>query len=449
MHQFSSTICFFMALFVGFIPSGEGFAQISKKSLDMQMMTVGSSDLQQCPSDAPVNLHLTHVLQRALRCSPELMEFQLNYQIAQADSMIASQRPNPVLGLGADSINPTPGRSPQGTRQIDSSVRIDQLVELGEKPRFRREAASAAELASQFSLKFAQKAVLSDVEHIYFDVLSAQQRAMDLAEMVQMNQRVLEVAQIRFKAGDISDLELKKIVLDITRANNEYQNAKTDLAKSKSNLAKILGYNQTLNQTTLARDWPNHEISIPAIPWERISQRADLRVLQNRTLSAEKSRYLARALRVPDVTVGLQYNHLPVTGSYELGTVNTYMLNLSVPLFLRHSYEGELRKAEIEYFKFRDEQLRGEKDAHTSLKYQEAELLANQERLTRVLKEILPTASQVAASAEFAYAKGAIGVLDLIDARRSLRQARTEASQIRTDYAKSLSSFKLAIEIEE
>ena len=40
-------------------------------------------------------------------------------------------------------------------------------------------------------------------------------------------------------------------------------------------------------------------------------------------------------------------------------------------------------------------------------------------------------------------------LLDLIDARRSLRQARTEASQIRTDYAKSLSSFKLAIEIEE
>ena len=213
MHQFSSTICFFMALLVGLIPLGEGFAQTSKQSLDMQMMTVGGSDLQQCPSDAPVYLHLAHVLQRALRCSPELMEFQLNYQIAQADSMIASQRPNPVLGLGADSINPTPGRSPQGTRQIDSSVRIDQVVELGEKPRFRREAASAAELASQFSLKFAQKAVLSDVEHIYFDVLSAQQRAMDLAEMVQMNQRVLEVAQIRFKAGDISDLELKKLCL--------------------------------------------------------------------------------------------------------------------------------------------------------------------------------------------------------------------------------------------
>jgi outer membrane protein TolC len=39
--------------------------------------------------------------------------------------------------------------------------------------------------------------------------------------------------------------------------------------------------------------------------------------------------------------------------------------------------------------------------------------------------------------------------LDLIDARRSLRQAKAEATQIRADFAKSLSTFKLATEVEE
>lgn len=426
-----------------------GHAQIQKNSSDVQLLTVGSSDSQLCPSEAPKNISLIETLQRALFCSPELRESQLNFQIAQANTLIAKQRPNPVLGLSADSINPNPSRNPQGTRQVDSSVRIDQLIELGEKPKLRGEAADAAELAAQYLLKFSQKAVLNDVTHMYFDTLSAQQKVLDLAEMLTVNQRVVEVANARLKAGDIAELDQKKIILDITRANNEYQNAKSDLARSKANLAKILSYNQTINVTSLSQDWPKPENIPQAIPWDKVLRRADLQFLQNRTLSAEKNRYFARSLQVPDVTIGVQYNHLPVTGTFDRGTINTFMLNLSVPLFWRHAYQGELRKAEVEYFKARDEQLRGEKDAFTNLKYLEIELNTSYERSARILNEILPTAIRIADSAEFAYSKGAIGVLDLIDARRSLRLARTEATQIRTDYAKSLSSYKLAIEIDD
>ena len=74
---------------------------------------------------------------------------------------------------------------------------------------------------------------------------------------------------------------------------------------------------------------------------------------------------------------------------------------------------------------------------------------AYQDRLNKVLLDILPRAEQIADAAEFAYKKGAIGVLELVDARRSLRQARTEAAQVRADFAKSLSAFKLAIQVEE
>ena len=125
------------------------------------------------------------------------------------------------------------------------------------------------------------------------------------------------------------------------------------------------------------------------------------------------------------------------------------MLFRSLPLFIRHQFQGEAQKAEVEYYRARDAQLRAEKDAFTSIQNQELDLEVRQERLARVLGDILPSAEQAASMAEFAYGKGAISVLDLIDARRSLRQARTEAAQIRADFAKSLSAFKLAIEAEE
>jgi len=406
-------------------------------------------DAISCTTQAPANLDLRHVLERAMQCSPDLAAYRLEHQLAIADRVIAEQRPNPNLTLGADSINPHPSQSPQGTKKVDSSVRIDQLIELGGKAKYRANAANAAELASQYFLKYAERAVLVGIEQLFYDGLSAQQKERDLSEIVEINKKVLETASIRYKAGDISKMDFNKITLDISRADNEYRNAKADLFKSKAAIAKALSFNRTINQTTLANDWPNHQVDLPSIPWEKISTRDDLQALKNRTLSAESSRNLARSLKVPDVTVGLQYNHFPVTGSSQNGTINTYMVNLTIPLFVRHQYQGEALRAEAEYYKARDSQLRGERDALVALEQQEAELMAYQDRLSKVLVDILPGAEQIADAAEFAYKKGAIGVLELVDARRSLRQARTEAAQIRADFAKSLSAFKLAIQVEQ
>lgn len=424
--------------------AGSANAQVVKPSKSNKALDAG-----QCSSQAPINLNLTVILDRAMQCSPDLAAYRLEHQLAIADRVIAEQRPNPNITLGADSINPHPSQSPQGTKKVDSSVRIDQLIELGGKAKYRANAATAAELASQYFLKYAERAVLVSIEQIFYDGLGAQQKEKDLFDIVEMNKNVLDAAKIRYKVGDISEIDLNKIKLDIARANNEYQLAKSDLARAKAGLAKALGYGKNIHKSLLIADWPNHELALPAIPWDKIDSRADLQALKSRTLSAENSRDLARALKVPDVTVGLQYNHLPVTGSVQNGTINTYMVNLSIPLFIRHQYQGEAMRAEAEYYKARDNQWRGERDAVAQLEYQEAELQANQERLNRVLVDVLPSAEQVAAAAEFAYKKGAIGVLDLIDARRSLRQARTEASQTRADFAKGLSAFKLAIEVDD
>jgi hypothetical protein len=50
---------------------------------------------------------------------------------------------------------------------------------------------------------------------------------------------------------------------------------------------------------------------------------------------------------------------------------------------------------------------------------------------------VLPAAESVAQSAEFAYTKGATGVLDLLDARRALRQTRVDAVDVQGNFAKA------------
>ena len=407
------------------------------------------SDLSLCPVNAPDLLTLAFIVDRAIKCSPDLSAYRLEHELVVADRVIAGQRPNPNLSLGADSINSHPSQGSRTSQKVDSTVRIDQLIELGGKAKYRIDAATNAEVASKYFLRYAEKEILSIIQQYFYEGLSSQQKERDLYEIVEMNKKVSEVAAIRFKAGDISKMDFNKIILDVSRTENEYKNAKSDLLKAKEILAKALAFNQTINKSSFAPDWPNHNEDLPAVPWEKILKRNDLQAFKSKTLSAEASRNFARSLKTPDVTVGLQYNHLPVTGSPQNGTVNTYLVNFTIPLFVRHQYQGESMRAEAEYFKARDIQVRAERDAMVAIELREAEVRNNQEKLNRMLMSILPSAEQTASAAEFAYSKGAIGVLDVIDSRRSLRQVRTEASQIRADFAKSLNAFKLATFIEE
>ena len=52
----------------------------------------------------------------------------------------------------------------------------------------------------------------------------------------------------------------------------------------------------------------------------------------------------------------------------------------------------------------------------------------------------------MAKAAEFAYAKGAMGIMDLLDARRTLRQVQVEAAVARSEHAKALAAWRLQAE---
>jgi cobalt-zinc-cadmium efflux system outer membrane protein len=58
-------------------------------------------------------------------------------------------------------------------------------------------------------------------------------------------------------------------------------------------------------------------------------------------------------------------------------------------------------------------------------------------------KSIVPQARQVAAMAELAYSKGALSLTDLIDARRTLRNALVEEVAARADHARALVAWQL------
>ena len=111
-----------------------------------------------------------------------------------------------------------------------------------------------------------------------------------------------------------------------------------------------MGVPGTLADNRLVQDWPSLDEPTPPADPDIVQRRPDVTAAEARLAAAASVRDLARAGRVPDVTVGAQYEHYPISETNTNGSGNSYGVFVSIPLFVRHSNGGEARRAEVDYY---------------------------------------------------------------------------------------------------
>jgi cobalt-zinc-cadmium efflux system outer membrane protein len=260
----------------------------------------------------------------------------------------------------------------------------------------------------------------------------------------------MDAVERRLKAGDISASDVARIRVDALRAQNDARAAQADRQKAQSALGYVIGVEREAARINAADGWPDLDAAAgtPEID-KALAGRADVQAAQARVTAAEKSRDLARSLRTRDVTAQLQFDRTPWNPITNSTSANTVGFGLSVPLFLNYYYEGEIRRAEVELQSARDNYERVRALALGEIAKSRADLDAARERVQRFRESLLQAAQKAADAAEFAYSRGAIGVMDLLDARRQLYATRLEASSTQADYAKSLAAWQAAIAVVE
>lgn len=362
---------------------------------------------------------------------------------AEADVTIANARPNPALNIGAARIggarDPTAGPLP---KRIDTAVGVTQLFERGGKREIRTEAArysANAARSEQFDVERQQRV---NLESAYYDLVLAQEKQAIASETAGLFGKTIEAASRRVDAGDLSRADLARLNVDALRAQNELQNVRLEEEKARYALAYIIGLERDAPRVRAMSSWPEL-LSTPGVAdIERvIDQRPDVRAAAAHLQAADKNRQLAQSLRTRDVTAGVQYDRQPTD------TVrNSVSFNVSVPLFTSYYFQGEIRKSEAEYDLAQSQLERARAVARTEISAAAAALAASAERVRRFREGLLSAAERSADGAEFAYTRGAIGVMDLLDARRQLYAIRVDSATALADYARAYSAWLAAIE---
>jgi outer membrane protein, heavy metal efflux system len=402
--------------------------------------------------DNVIELTLQDAEQQLQNANRDLRLARRALEAAQAGTVTAGARPNPNLSLGVAAINPQVGVGGGSLRDktIDSSVRLDQLIERGDKRELRVSAARRSEAAASQDYADVLRQQRLALRAAYYDLLFAQDKSAVSQGNIALFERTIEAAELRYKAGDIAAADVSRLRVDALRAQNDARSAEADRRRAQLALAYLIGAESKAAALRAVDPWPAPAgLGSPQVTDEMLDRRPDVRAAMNRVDAAAGARDLARSLRTRDVTVGLSYDHYPVNPGFAAGsgagTGSTYGVFLSVPLFARYYYEGEIQRAESDYGAALDTLEKTRAQARSELNRTASDLQAAAERLARYDGSLLAEANKASDSAEYAYKNGAIGVMDLLDARRTLRAIQVDAAAARNDYAKALSAWQAGL----
>ena len=386
---------------------------------------------------------LTLAEARALlvRNNRELQAARRGVEAAGAQIAIAGARPNATLSVNSSDISRDPGigGGPLSQKRMDTVLRIDQPFERGGKRALRLDAASDLQRASRDDFLDTLRQQLAALQGAYFDLKQAQEKADSLAENASLFGGTLAAAQQRQKAGDLAPADVAKVQVDYERAQNDARAALAELARARLALAYMIGAEADAAELRATDPWPPLERADAASVEQAIEARPDVVAARERVTAAEKLRDLARAQRTRDVTVGAQYERFP--GSLP---VNSVGFGVAIPLFTGYDFAGDIQKAEVDRYAALDALARARAIAGNDLRRAAGDLNAAAARVERFDRSLLAAANRSAEASEFAFQRGALSVLEVLDARRTLRAVRLEALAARNDYARALAAWQAA-----
>lgn len=386
----------------------------------------------------------------------ELQLAKRNIEGAEADKLTAAQTPNPEVSIGLSNLNlnfSQGNKNPQGSNSFfdktwQSSLQVSQLFERGNKRNLRTSVADDAYNAAQFDFKDTVRQQALALENAYYDLVLAQESEKIQSSNVDLYEKSLNAASLRLKAGGIAASDVARIKVDFLRAQNDLRQSLANRQKAQSTLAYIIGQEKNALSIIATDSWPQNEPSVTTLSNQNnIENRADVLAAEARSKQADELRNLAQSLKARDITVGLAYQHYP--GQEPATGVNTIGATVSFPLFTNYEYQGEIARAETNYYIAQDLKQQTQAQATSDLNKAQADLNAALDKVNRFDGQMLNEAKKAADAAEFAYTHGAVDVTYLLDSRRTLHAIELDAATSHADFAKSLAVLHASIKNEK
>ena len=338
---------------------------------------------------------------------------------ARADFIGARLLPNPNLSMnytGADpKLSPTAGDNSQFT------LRLEQLFELGGKRELRSRTAEESLEAAKLLHKDAIRTLLTGFYTLCYG-LKLDQLNLDAArEELAGFDRTREIAEKRFNAGHLSLVDYSKIKLARVDLETILANAETQLKNDAETFAFLIGRDRApLPAIAIGEDVPSYrEEDLIARACEN---RYDYLALKKQLQAAGHNHSLARAGKIPDVTLGAEVETFGRQNTPGIG----FGISLPLPLFNRN--QGEIQRRGAEYAQIERQLEKSRRQIVSDVR----QALNNRAAAQQVLTGYRTGLEEMKALRERsrkAFTLGGITALDLLDTEKNCRDFLAKYNQ--------------------
>lgn len=382
-------------------------------------------------------ISLRDAVSLALTQSPDLRAFDAGRRAAEALVLQVGRLPNPVVSTTVEDIGrPNRASSAAGVVQVQTTVQLSQLVELGGKRAARQRVAELDRDLASWDYEAARLDVLTRVTGAFLEVLAAQELVAHTVATLDVAERVRQTVGARVAAGVVSPIEETRAEVIAATARMEADRAQRTLEARRRQLATHWG------STTAAFASATGDLSaVSEIPPFAAIEAALVRNpdLARWTDEVERRRAalaLARSARVPDVTVSAGYRRFSGIDSDAL------VVGASVPLPWFDRNRDGIRAAAASLDQANEAARTAALEAVARIADAYRALTSARDDVMTLRTAVVPGARSVFDAVQEGYQLGRFGLMDVLDAQRTLTDVNGRYIQALTSYHSALTTIE-------
>jgi cobalt-zinc-cadmium efflux system outer membrane protein len=291
----------------------------------------------------PGALSADEAVRIALERNREVIAARLDIEAAQLDVVAARVYPNPVASYSLGNLvingNSQGGQvAPQFFSQPVQNVGVSEIIDVWAKRGARTRAAERGVEEKQFQVQDALREIVYAVRSAFDDVTREQHERQLAREIADRYSDTVRVSRGRFRAGDISEAELRRVELEGLRYTNAVIDADLELDLAREKLARLMGLaggGQLPAQVADPAD-TRRAYSVPSLISLAMEHRPDVRAASAAHRTAEAQLDSAKREVYPDISLGANYTHSSFTISGDNPDTLGLSVSLPLPIFDRN-----------------------------------------------------------------------------------------------------------------
>lgn len=392
---------------------------------------------QEAKQEEVQTLTLDHCIEEALQNNPLILSSYQQYQAALARVNQAKAFPQPSIDWDSD-LQP----SLFDFRNTGEwYFGVSQSIEFPGKRYLRGKIAAKESQELMREIELLELDISYQVKQGFYSLLLAEEKQRYAEENLALSRDFLNKAELKFETGDAAKVEVLRAQVEASRAATAVRQAANEVRLAKAYLNYLMARRKyaPVNITGQLKKG-TVQLDLNELKERAFNFRPELRQVHLAKQRVELQKKQAYMNYLPDFDLGV--NRHKVIGEGEWWDVT---LSFPIPLFFWQPARGEVAEAQanMRSLNRENEHLQNTVSLEVEEAYMNAEAAENQISLFE--EEILSQAEEVYQMFLFSYQEGEIEGIELIDARRTLLEARTSYAEALYNYDVALAALEKSI----